>query len=66
MFPKNQLNDLIIDKLKPIMQLQSNIKLDDLEYATKRGKRYNFSRCSLPIVFLRDIQGGNLSLEDAD
>ena len=50
-FPRNQLNDLIIDKLKEIMQLQYNIKLDDLEYTAKRGKRYNFSRYSLPIVF---------------
>ena len=31
-FLKKQLNDLIIDKLKEIMQLQSNIKLDTLEY----------------------------------
>ena len=36
-FPKNQLNDLIIDKLKEIMQLRNNIKLDDLEYTAKRG-----------------------------
>ena len=35
-FPNNQLNDLIINKLKEIMQLQNNIKLDDLEYTTKR------------------------------
>ena len=27
---------------------------------------YNFNECSLPIVFLRDIHEGNLSLEDAD
>ena len=50
-FPKNQVNDLIIDKLKEIVQLQNNIKLDDLEYTKKRRKRYNFSRYSLPIVF---------------
>ena len=36
------------------MQLQKNIKLDDLEYTKKRGKHYNFGRYSLPIVFLRD------------
>ena len=48
------------------MQLQNNIKLDDLEYTTKRGTRYNFSRYPLPIVFLRDIYEENLSLEDAD
>ena len=66
MFQKNQLNDLIINKLKEIMQLQNNIKLDDLEYATKRRKNYNFSRYSLTIVFLKDIHEINLSLEYAD
>ena len=53
-FPRNQLSDLIIDKLREIMQLQSNIKLDNLEYTTKRGKRYNFSRYST-FCFLRGI-----------
>ena len=57
---------MIVDKLKEIMQLQNNIKLDDLEYPTKRGKRYNFRRYSLHVVPLRDIHKGNLSLEDAD
>ena len=37
-FPKDQLDDLIIDKLKEIRQLQNNIKLDNLEYTTKREK----------------------------
>ena len=37
-FPKHQLDDLIIDKLKEIRQLQNNIKLDNLEYTTKREK----------------------------
>ena len=48
---KKQLNDLIINKLKEIMHLQNNIKLDDVEYTVKREKDYNFSRNSLPIVF---------------
>ena len=48
------------------MQLQNNIKLDDLAYTTERGKHYNFSRYSSPIVFLRDKHKGNLSLDDAD
>ena len=43
-FPKNQLNDFIIDKLKEIIQLQDNIKVDHLEYTTKGGKHYNFSK----------------------
>ena len=63
-FPNNQQNNLIIDKLKEIMQSQ-NIKLDDLECPTKRGK-HSFSKYSLPVVFLRDIHEGNLSLEDPD
>ena len=36
------------------MQLQNNIKLDDLEYTAKSGKH------------LRDIHEGNLPLRDAD
>ena len=63
-FQNNQLNDLIIDKLKKIMPLQNNIKLDDIEYTAKTGKRYNFSRYYLSIVYLRDIHEGNFSLED--
>ena len=66
MFLKNQLNDLIIDKLKEIMQFQNKIRLDDLEYTTKRRKCYNFSRCSLPIVFLRNKHKINLPLKNVD
>ena len=58
-FPQNQLNDLIIDKLQEIEQLQSNIKLDDPEYKTERGKNYGFTKYSL-LVFLRDVCEGNL------
>ena len=50
------------------MQLQKNIKLDDLEYTVEREKRDNFNKYSLPIVFLRGIRmrEGNLILENAD
>ena len=65
-FLKNQVNDLIIDIVKEIVPLQNNIRLYDLEYTTKRGKRYDFSRYPLPIVFLRDIPKGNLSIKNAD
>ena len=58
------MNELIIDKLKEIKQLRNNIKLDDLEYTTKRGKNDGFSKYSLPI-FLKDIYEENLSIEDA-
>ena len=50
-FSKNQLDGLIIDKLKEFMQLQNNMKLDDLEHTTKRVKCFNFRRSSLPIAF---------------
>ena len=48
------------------MELQINIKLEDLEYTAKRIKYYIFTKYSLPFVFLRDIHGGDLSLEDAN
>ena len=37
-FPKNQVNDLFIDKLKEIMKLQNNIKLDDLNLYSEKKK----------------------------
>ena len=45
------MNDLIRAKLKGIVALQDIIKKDDLNYKSKRGKTYNFSKHSLPIVF---------------
>ena len=36
MLSTNQLNSVIIDKLEEIMQLQNNIKSDDLEYTVKK------------------------------
>ena len=63
-FPQNQLNDLIIHKLKEIKQLQNNINLDDLAY-TKTGKKYGFCKYSL-LIFLERYAVGKLSLENAD
>ena len=37
-FPQNQLNYLIIEKIKETRQLQNNIRLDDLEYTKMRKK----------------------------
>ena len=37
-FLQNQFNELVIEKLQEIMQLQNNIKLDNLEYTAKRRK----------------------------
>ena len=48
------------------MQLQNNIKLYDLEYTVEREIYYSFSKYSLLIFFLRDMQKKNLSLEDTD
>ena len=45
------MNDLIRAKLKEIVELQDIIKKDDLSYKPKRGKTYNVSKFSLPIVF---------------
>ena len=46
--------------------MQDIIKTDNLRYRSKSRKVYNFSKYSLPIVFLRDIHEGHLSLKDAD
>ena len=45
-FPKNLLNDLIINNLKEIIKLKDIIKTDEL-----CRKVYNFSEYSLPVVF---------------
>ena len=50
-FPLNQMNDLIRDKLKETVNLQDIIKTTELHYKSKCRKVYNFSECSLPIVF---------------
>ena len=60
------MNDLIRDKSKEIVNFQEIIKADNLSYKPKSRKNYNFSDCSLPIVFLRDVHEGYLSLKDAD
>ena len=59
-FPKNQVTDLIIDKLKEIVQLQNNIKLDDLEHTAKEGTRYNFSRYFYLLLFFDRYTPGKL------
>ena len=46
--------------------MQDIIKKDDLNYKSKRGKTYNFSKYSLPTVSLRDIHKGHLSIEGPD
>ena len=58
MFPQNQVNAMISNKLKEIKQLK-NIELNELDYATKNRKYFDFSEYSLPSVFLGDINEGN-------
>ena len=65
-FPQNQINDLICNKLKEIKQLEDNSNLDNLEYTSKRARNYSFSECSLPVVFLRDIGKKISSPKDTD
>ena len=60
------MHDLIRAKLKEILELEDIIKKDDLNYKSKHRKIYNFSKYSLPIVFLRDICEGHLSIERRD
>ena len=59
------MNDLIFVRLKEIKQLQDKIKLKKLDYKAKSGKRYNFSKDSLPITFLRVIYTNVLSIANA-
>ena len=60
------MNDLIRGKLREIAKLREIIEKDGLNYGSKRAKTYNFGKYSFPIVFLKDIHAGYLSLEDAD
>ena len=60
-FPQNVLNDLISNKLKKFIELQSSIELDKLDY-----KKYDLNKVQLPSIFLQDIYTNNLSIENAD
>ena len=58
-FPQKLMNDLIRAKLREIVELRDIIKKDDLNYKSKGGKTYNFSKNSL-------IHEEHLSIEKAD
>ena len=60
------MNDLIRVTLKEIAELQDIIKKDDLNYKSKCGKTYSFSKYSLTIVFLTYRHEEHLSIEKAD
>ena len=60
LFPQNQINDLILNRLKEFKQLQNNIELNELKFTIKREKHYDFSEISF---FKRYTQK---YLEDAD
>ena len=51
-FLQNQLNDLIIEKLKKIKQLQNNFKLDPLEYTKKENIMFSVNTTYL-LLFKR-------------
>ena len=63
-FPKYLLNDLIVYKLREIVQLQDFIKSNELQYTLKQRKIYNFSEYALSIDFLRDVYERILTLEE--
>ena len=52
-FPQNLVNDLDRTNLivEQFIKLQDIIETDELHYKSKCRKVYNFSECSLPIVF---------------
>ena len=60
------MNDLISYKLKEIIQSQDIVKPNELDYKSKRGKTYNFSKYALPIDFLRDLYERKQTLKEAD
>ena len=62
-FPQNQMNDLILDRLKEIKKLQSNFELNKVHYKPK-SERNNFSNIALPVMFLINIHTGVLSIEE--
>ena len=49
-FSQNLMYDLICAKLKRMVELQDITKKDGLNYKSKSGETYNFSKYSLPIV----------------
>ena len=59
------MNDLM-RKLKEIVNLKDIIETDYPRYKSNSIKVYNFSEYSLPIVSLKDIHEGHLSLKHVD
>ena len=56
---------MIIDRLKEITRFQNDIMLTKLDHKRWR-KNYNFSKISLCITFLRNINTGVILIEDFD
>ena len=46
LFPQNQINDLVLNRLKEFKQLKNNIELNELKFTIKREKHYDFSENS--------------------
>ena len=61
--------ELQIDALKSLSlpnKINKQINNYKLDYKAKIGKGYNFSKVSLPITFIRDINTNILSIENND
>ena len=66
-FPQNQFNDLIIDKLKEIKQLQNNIKLDNNIYNIQHKEENIMFLINIHYLLLfKRYDKEHLALEDAD
>ena len=63
LFPHNHLNDLMKDRLKEIIKLQSSFKTSNSNYLSKKQGR-NFINSSLPAMFLGDIDQISISIND--
>ena len=51
------MNDMVLAKLKEIINFQDIIKINELNYKSKRTKVYNFNEYFWPIVlaYMKDI-----------
>ena len=63
LFPHKHLNDLMKDRLKEIIKLQSSFKTSNSNYLSKKQGR-NFINSSLPAMFLGDIDQISISIND--
>ena len=60
------IKDLVLAKLKEIVELQDIIKKDDLNYKSKGRRTYYFSKYLVPIGFIGDVHEVHLLIKGAD